>query len=230
MKTKRVLLKLSGEALSGNDNSICSESLQSIVEEIKPVLSKGIELSIVVGAGNIWRGAGKEIDRVSADKMGMLATTINAIAISDVLKANNIKSIVLSASGVTNFCDTFSQQKAEEYLSKGYVVVFAGGTGNPFFTTDTTAALRASEIKADVILKATQVDGIYTSDPKKNPSATKYDKITYQEAIDKKLEIMDISAFLLCMENNIAIYVFDFHKKGNLQKMLSNQNIGTIVS
>lgn len=230
MKTKRVLLKLSGEALSGNGNSVCSESLQSIVEEIKPVLSKGIELSIVVGAGNIWRGAGKEIDRVSADKMGMLATTMNAIAISDVLKANNIQSIVLSASGVTNFCDTFSQQKAEEYLSKGYVVVFAGGTGNPFFTTDTTAALRASEIKADVILKATQVDGIYTSDPKKNPSATKYDKITYQEAIDKKLEIMDISAFLLCMENNIAIYVFDFHKKGNLQKMLNNQNIGTIVS
>ncbi|MDD2524130.1 MAG: UMP kinase [Endomicrobiia bacterium] len=230
MKTKRVLLKLSGEALSSNDKSICSESLQSIVEEIKPVLSKGIELSIVVGAGNIWRGAGKEIDRVSADKMGMLATTINAIALSDILKANNIKSIILSASGVTNFCDTFSQQKAEEYLSKGYVVVFAGGTGNPFFTTDTTAALRASEIKADVILKATQVNGIYTADPKKNPSAIKYDKITYQEAIDKKLKIMDISAFLLCMENNIAIYVFDFHKKGNLLKMLTNQNIGTIVS
>jgi uridylate kinase len=230
MKIKRVLLKLSGEALSSCDKSVCSESLQTIAEEIKAVLSFGIELSIVVGAGNIWRGAGKEIERVSADKMGMLATAINAIAISDILKANGIKSVVLSACGVTGFCNTFSQQKADEYLEKGYVVVFAGGTGNPFFTTDTTAALRASEIKADVLLKATQVDGIYTADPKKNPSAVKYDKITYQEAIDKKLKIMDTSAFLLCMENNIAIYVFDFHKKGNLANILKNQNIGTIVS
>lgn len=230
MKNKRVVLKLSGETLSGTAGCIDSKSLKTIVEEIKPVVDKGIELAIVVGAGNIWRGAGKELDRVAADKMGMLATAINAIAVSEVLKNNNINSIVLSASGVTGFSETFSQRKAEKYLSKGYVVVFAGGTGNPFFTTDTTAALRASEIKADILIKATQVDGIYTDDPKKNPSAVKYDKITYREALDKKLKIMDASAFVLCMENHIAIYVFDFHKKGNLQKILSNENIGTIVS
>lgn len=227
---KRVLLKLSGETLSGNGKSICSESLQKVVDEIKSVLSKKVELSIVVGAGNIWRGAGKEIDRVSADKMGMLATVMNAIAISEGLKSNGIKSVALAASGVSNFCETFSQAKADKYLKEGYVVVFGGGTGSPFFTTDTTAALRACEIKADILLKATQVDGVYSADPKKNPKAKKYDRITYSEAINKNLKIMDISAFLLCMENDIDIYVFDFHKKGNLKKVLNKQKIGTIVS
>ncbi|WP_372518506.1 UMP kinase [Candidatus Ruminimicrobiellum ovillum] len=227
---KRVLLKLSGETLSGNGKSICSESLQKVVDEIKSVLSKKVELSIVVGAGNIWRGAGKEIDRVSADKMGMLATVMNAIAISEGLKSNGIKSVALAASGVSNFCETFSQAKADKYLKEGYVVVFGGGTGSPFFTTDTTAALRACEIKADILLKATQVDGVYSADPKKDPKAKKYDKITYSEAINKNLKIMDISAFLLCMENDIDIYVFDFHKKGNLKKVLNKQKIGTIVS
>ena len=227
---KRVLLKLSGETLSGNGKSICSESLQKVVDEIKSVLSKKVELSIVVGAGNIWRGAGKEIDRVSADKMGMLATVMNAIAISEGLKSNGIKSVALAASGVSNFCATFSQAKADKYLKEGYVVVFGGGTGSPFFTTDTTAALRACEIKADILLKATQVDGVYSADPKKDPKAKKYDRITYSEAINKNLKIMDISAFLLCMENDIDIYVFDFHKKGNLKKVLNKQKIGTIVS
>ena len=227
---KRVLLKLSGETLSGNGKSICSESLQKVVDEIKSVLSKKVELSIVVGAGNIWRGAGKEIDRVSADKMGMLATVMNAIAISEGLKSNGIKSVALAASGVSNFCEIFSQAKADKYLKEGYVVVFGGGTGSPFFTTDTTAALRACEIKADILLKATQVDGVYSADPKKDPKAKKYDRITYSEAINKNLKIMDISAFLLCMENDIDIYVFDFHKKGNLKKVLNKQKIGTIVS
>ena len=227
---KRVLLKLSGETLSGNGKSICSESLQKVVDEIKSVLSKKVELSIVVGAGNIWRGAGKEIDRVSADKMGMLATVMNGIAISEGLKSNGIKSVALAASGVSNFCETFSQAKADKYLKEGYVVVFGGGTGSPFFTTDTTAALRACEIKADILLKATQVDGVYSADPKKDPKAKKYDRITYSEAINKNLKIMDISAFLLCMENDIDIYVFDFHKKGNLKKVLNKQKIGTIVS
>ncbi|MBR4632663.1 MAG: UMP kinase [Elusimicrobia bacterium] len=231
MKTnKRVLLKLSGETLAGDGKSICAESLKKVVDEIKSVLSKKVELSIVVGAGNIWRGAGKEIDRVSADKMGMLATVMNAIAISESLKSNGIKSVALSARGVTNFCETFSQAKADKYLKEGYVVVFGGGTGSPFFTTDTTAALRACEIKADILLKATQVDGVYTADPKKDPKAKKYDRITYSEAISKNLKIMDISAFLLCMENDIDIYVFDFHKKGNLKKVLNKQKIGTIVS
>jgi len=229
-KNKRVLLKLSGETLAGNGNSVCVDSLQMIVDEIKSILSDKVELSIVVGAGNIWRGAGKAIDRVSADKMGMLATVINALAISESLKANGIKSVALSACGVSGFCETFSQTKADKYLKEGFVVVFGGGTGNPFFTTDTTAALRASEIKADIILKATQVDGVYTADPKKDRMATKYDKISYNEAINKNLKIMDLSAFLLCMENNIDIYVFDFHKKGNLKKVLDGQNIGTIVS
>ena len=227
---KRVLLKLSGETLSGNGKSICSESLQKVVDEIKSVLSKKVELSIVVGAGNIWRGAGKEIDRVSADKMGMLATVMNAIAISEGLKSNGIKSVALAASGVSNFCETFSQAKADKYLKEGYVVVFGGGTGSPFFTTDTTAALRACEIKADILLKATQVDGVYSADPKKNPKAKKYDRITYSEAINKNLKIMDISAFLLCMENDIEIYVFDFYKKGNLKKVLDGQSIGTSIS
>ena len=230
MKNKRVLLKLSGETLADNDNPICTQSLQNIANEIKTVLHKELELSIVVGAGNFWRGAGKRINRVSADKIGMLATVMNAIAISESLKTNGIKSVVLCASGVTNFCETFSQQKADKYLNEGYVVIFAGGTGNPFFTTDTTAALRASEIKADIILKATQVDGVYTADPKKDKTATKYDKISYQEAINKNLKIMDISAFLLCMENDIEIYVFDFYKKGNLKKVLDGQSIGTSIS
>ena len=231
MKTnKRVLLKLSGETLAGDGNSISSKSLQKVVDEIKSVLSKKVELSIVVGAGNIWRGAGKEIDRVSADKMGMLATVMNAIAISEGLKSNGIKAVALSACGVSNFCETFSQSKADKYLKEGYVVVFGGGTGSPFFTTDTTAALRACEIKADILLKATQVDGVYSADPKKDPKAKKYDRITYSEAINKNLKIMDISAFLLCMENDIDIYVFDFHKKGNLKKVLNKQKIGTIVS
>lgn len=230
MKPQRVLLKLSGETLSGNQSVIDSVSLQNIVEELREPLSQGIKFAIVVGAGNIWRGAGKEIERVSADKMGMLATTINAIAITEILKSNNIKAVMLSAEYVTGFYETFSNEKANKYLDEGYIVVFGGGLGKPYFTTDTTSAIRASEISADVILKATQVDGVYTADPKKDPLAKKYDSLSYSEAIDKKLKIMDLSAFEICMKNKIAIYVFDFYKKGNLQKILNGQNIGTIVS
>lgn len=230
MKPQRVLLKLSGETLSGGKNVIDNASLQNIAEELKEPLAHKIKFGIVVGAGNIWRGAGKEIERVSADKMGMLATTINAIAITEILKSNNIKTVMLSAENVTDFYETVSAQKANEYLDDGYVVVFGGGLGKPYFTTDTTSAVRASEINADVILKATQVDGVYTADPKKDPAAKKYDKLSYKEAIDKKLKIMDLSAFEICMKNKIAVYVFDFYKKGNLQKILNGQNIGTIVS
>lgn len=230
MKTKRVLLKLSGETLSKDKNSVDCDAVANVVAEIKSALTSDMELAIVVGAGNIWRGANKNISRVPADKMGMLATVINALAISETLKATGVKSIVLSASPVTGFCETFSQEKAELYLKQKYVVVFAGGTGNPFFTTDTTAALRAAEIKADAVLKATQVDGIYTADPKKDKTAVKYDKITYVEAIQKNLKVMDLTAFQICMENKIPIYVFDFHKKGNLKKVLvGKKNIGTIV-
>jgi len=230
MKTKRVLLKLSGETLLKDKNSVDCDAVANVVTEIKNALTSDMELAIVVGAGNIWRGANKNISRVPADKMGMLATVINALAISETLKATGVKSIVLSASPVTGFCETFSQEKAELYLKQKYVVVFAGGTGNPFFTTDTTAALRAAEIKADAVLKATQVDGVYTADPKKDKSAVKYDKITYVEAIQKNLKVMDLTAFQICMENKIPIYVFDFHKKGNLKKVLvGKKNIGTIV-
>lgn len=230
MKPQRVLLKLSGETLSGNQSIIDSVSLQNIAEELREPLSQGIKFGIVVGAGNIWRGAGKEIERVSADKMGMLATTINAIAITEILKSNSIKAVMLSAEDVTGFYETFSSEKANKYLDEGYIVVFGGGLGKPYFTTDTTSAVRASEINADVILKATQVDGVYTADPKKDPLAKKYDSLSYAEAIDKQLKIMDLSAFEICMKNKIAIYVFDFYKKGNLQKILNGQNIGTIVS
>ncbi|GAB1401576.1 UMP kinase [Elusimicrobiota bacterium] len=230
MKPQRVLLKLSGETLSGNKSIVDSVSLQNIVEELREPLSQGIKFAVVVGAGNIWRGAGKEIERVSADKMGMLATTINAIAITEILKSNGIKAVMLSAENVTGFYETFSAKKANEYLDEGYVVVFGGGLGKPYFTTDTTSAVRASEINADVILKATQVDGVYTADPKKDPLAKKYDSLSYAEAIDKQLKIMDLSAFEICMKNKIAVYVFDFYKKGNLNKILSGQNIGTIVS
>ena len=229
MKTKRVLLKLSGETLSSDENCVDCSKAANVAAEIKSALKSNMELAIVVGAGNIWRGANKNIDRVSADKMGMLATVINAFAISRTLISLGIKSVVLSASPVTGFCETFSQDKADCYLKQKYVVVFAGGTGNPFFTTDTTAALRAAEIKADAVLKATQVDGIYSDDPKKNSSAKKYDKISYIEAINKKLKVMDLTAFQICMENKIPIYVFNFHKKGNLKKVLKGEKIGTLV-
>ena len=230
MKAKRILLKLSGETLSSGTAPVDCDGVAKIATEIKSAITSNTELAIVVGAGNIWRGANKNIDRVPADKMGMLATVINAFAISQTLNTYGLKSVVLSASPVTGFCEVFSQERADYYLSKKYIVVFAGGTGNPFFTTDTTAALRAAEIKADIVLKATQVDGIYTDDPKKNSSAKKYDKISYVEAIDKKLKIMDITAFQICMENKIPIYVFDFHKKGNLKKVLKdNKKIGTLV-
>jgi len=230
MKTQRVLLKLSGETLSGANSVVDSVSLQNIVEELKQPLSRGVQFAIVVGAGNIWRGAGKEIDRVSADKMGMLATSINAVAITEILKSNDIKAVMLGAQDVTGFYETFTPEKALKYLDEGYVTVFGGGLGKPYFTTDTTAAVRASEIKADIILKATQVDGVYTADPKKDASAKKYDVLSYQEAIDKQLKIMDLSAFEICFKNKIAIYVFDFYKKGNLNKILDGQKIGTIVS
>ena len=230
LKFKRVLLKLSGETLASSENSVDCNEVTKVAEEIKTALSSNMELAIVVGAGNIWRGANKNISRVTADKMGMLATVINAFAISRTLIALGLKSVVLSASPVTGFCESFSQEKADSYLKQKYVVVFAGGTGNPFFTTDTTAALRAAEINADIVLKATQVDGIYTADPKKDLSAKKYDKISYSEAIDKKLKIMDITAFQICMENKIPISVFNFHKKGNLKKVLKGEKkIGTLV-
>ncbi|MDR1418315.1 MAG: UMP kinase [Endomicrobium sp.] len=229
MRSKRVLLKLSGESFSNEHCSIDEKCLFRTVEEIKLALSSGVELSIVVGAGNIWRGAGKFIERVTADKMGMLATVMNALALNEVLLKAGVKSVILSANGVSGFVKNFNREQAIDYIENGYVVVFAGGTGNPFFTTDTTAALRAAEIKAAILLKATQVDGIYSADPKKDKYAVKYASLTFKEALDKHLKIMDSEAFSLCKKTNTSIVVFDFYKDGNLRKILNGEKIGTIV-
>jgi len=226
---KRVLLKLSGESLGDANASISAASLKRIVSEIKAA-SKNAQFAIVVGGGNIWRGAGKAIERVTADKMGMLATAMNALALNDAFKKTGIKSRVFTASPVTGFIETFNGKKVLNALRNGNIVVFGGGTGKPFFTTDTTAALRAAEINADILLKATQVDGVYSADPKKDKKAVKYGSLTFQEALDKKLKIMDAEAFALCKESGISICVFDFYKNGNLKKVLSGKKIGTIVT
>ncbi|MDR1522566.1 MAG: UMP kinase [Endomicrobium sp.] len=230
MRSKRVLLKLSGESFCDGSSSISQKCLLRTVEEIKHAISRGVELSIVVGAGNIWRGVGKFIERVTADKMGMLATVMNALALNEALLKAKIKAIVLCASGVSSFVEDFSVEKAINYIELGYVVIFAGGTGNPYFTTDTTAALRAAEIKTDVLLKATQVDGVYSADPKKDKGAIKYDFLTFKEAINKQLKVMDSQAFSLCEQTNISIIVFDFYKDGNLKKVLCGEKIGTSIS
>jgi uridylate kinase len=230
MNSKRVLLKLSGESLSDSFSSISEKSLSKITREIKFVVDKGnVQLAVVIGAGNIWRGGGKFIERVTADKMGMLATVMNSLALNDSLIKSGVKSTVFSASGVSGFVEKFNREKAVRRLEKGYVVIFAGGTGNPFFTTDTASALKAAEIKADILLKATQVDGVYNADPKKDKNAVKYGVLTFQEALDKYLTIMDAEAFSLCMQSGISIIVFDFYKEGNLQKVISGEKIGTRV-
>ena len=228
---KRVLLKLSGEVLSGGGLSISEDSLKRTAEEIKNACDTNvIELAIVIGAGNIWRGAGKSVERVTADKMGMVATVINAMALNESLKKVGLKSKLFSARGICGFAENFDRDEVIKDIEEGYIVVFAGGTGNPYFTTDTTAALRAAEINADVLLKATQVDGIYNEDPKKNKNAVKFDKLSFKDAIDKHLKIMDAEAFSLCMQTNISISVFDFYKDGNLRKILGGEKIGTTVS
>jgi uridylate kinase len=230
MSSKRVLLKISGESFSDNISSISEVSLSRITREIKSVVDReSVQFAIVIGAGNIWRGGGKFIERVTADKMGMLATVMNSLALNDFLVKAGVKTTVLSACGVSDFAEKFNREKAVRYLEKGYIVILAGGTGNPFFTTDTASALRAAEIKADILLKATQVDGVYSADPKKDKNAVKYDVLTFQEALDKHLAVMDAEAFSLCMGAEISIVVFDFYKDGNLQKVLSGKKIGTRV-
>ena len=231
MAVRRVLLKLSGESVADEKSPISDKSLQRTVAEIKSACAANvIQLAIVIGAGNIWRGAEKNIDRVTADKMGMVATVMNAMALNDALIQADIKSRIFSAYGVCGFTENFNREKAVRSLEGGYTVIFAGGTGNPFFTTDTTAALRAAEIKADMLLKATQVDGIYSADPKKDSAAVKFDTLAFSEAIEKRLKVMDAEAFSLCMQTKISISVFDFYKDGNLRKVLNGEKIGTIVS
>lgn len=234
MKYRRVLLKLSGEALMGKQQyGIDPQRLDDYAEEIAAAVRAGAQIAIVIGGGNIFRGlqgVGKGIDRVQGDSMGMLATVINSIAIQSALQSKGVKTVLLSGIRIDKIADLMSGPKAIEYLEQGYVVVIGGGTGNPYFTTDTGSALRAIEIKADIILKGTRVDGIYTADPEKDPTATKFDHITYDEAYDRNLKVMDMTAFTLCKENNMPMYVFDMNTRGNLMKVLKGENIGTIVT
>ncbi|MDR0734482.1 MAG: UMP kinase [Elusimicrobiota bacterium] len=231
--SKRVLLKLSGEALTLADaRGIAPAALKDIAAEIKGALSTKCQLGIVIGGGNIWRGArdgGGMIDRVNADNMGMLATIINAIALQSALEEIKVETRVMTAINVYQLAEPFIKRKAIRHLEKRRVVIFAGGTGNPFFTTDTAAALRASEIKADAILKATQVDGVYDRDPKENARAKLIRKITYGEAIKRGLRFMDTAALALCLENKFRLCVFNLHKKGNIKKAVEGKNIGTVI-
>ena len=234
MKYKRILLKLSGESLMGDqDYGICPEMLTQYAEEIKNAKNKGAEIAVVIGGGNIFRGlqgAAKGMDRVQGDYMGMLATVINSMALQAELEKQGVETELLSGLAIEPICKESSGKRIKSAVKAGKVVLIGGGTGNPYFTTDTASSLRAIEMQADVLLKGTRVDGIYTADPEKNPDATKYDSLTYTEALSKQLKIMDLTAFALCQENRMPIYVFDMNKKGNLLKVIEGEHIGTIVS
>lgn len=234
MKYNRVLLKLSGESLMGDQSyGISPAMLEQYANDIKQVVDKGVEVAIVIGGGNIFRGlsgASKGMDRVQGDYMGMLATLINSMALQAELEKQGLKTELLGGLAIEPICKEMSRRRAIEAMQEGRVVVIGGGTGNPFFTTDTASTLRAIEIKADVILKGTRVDGVYTADPEKDPTATKYPTLTFPEALGKKLKIMDLTAFALCEENNLPIYVFDMNKPGNLLKVVSGEPIGTEVT
>ncbi|HMQ10100.1 MAG TPA: UMP kinase [Oligoflexia bacterium] len=231
---KRVLLKLSGEALCDeNGYGISPSILSRLSQEIKEVMSTGVELAIVIGGGNIFRGvagASKGMDRASADYMGMLATTINALALQDALEAQNVKTRVLSAISMQQIAEPYIRRRATRHLEKGRVVIFAAGIGSPFFTTDTTASLRAMEINADVILKATRVDGVFDKDPLKHSDAEKFDTLSYLEVLQKGLKVMDSTATSLCMDNKMPIIVFNMMKEGNILKAIAGEDIGTTVS
>ncbi|MCQ2318666.1 MAG: UMP kinase [Bacteroidales bacterium] len=234
MKYKRVLLKLSGEALMGEQQyGIDPQRLDDYTEEIASAVRAGAQIGIVIGGGNIFRGlqgASKGFDRVYGDEMGMLATVINSLALQSSLSQKGIKTVLLSGIGIDKIAELMSGPKAIGYLEQGYVVIIGGGTGNPYFTTDTGSTLRAIEIKADIILKGTRVDGIYTADPEKDPKAKKFERITYTEAYEKNLKIMDLTAFTMCKENNMPMLVFNMNEKGNLTKVLKGENIGTLVT
>ncbi len=233
MKYKRILLKLSGEALMGDKSyGIDPQTLSAYGKEIVAVVEQGVQIGIVIGGGNIFRGlqgAAQGFDRVQGDYMGMLATVINAMALQSELEKQGLKVKLLSGLSIDRIADSVSSRKITESLENGNVVIVAGGTGNPFFTTDTAAALRAVEMHADVLLKGTRVDGIYTADPEKDPAAVKFDSLTFDEAYERKLKIMDMTAFTLCRENDLPILVFDMNQKGNLKKVVFGENIGTVV-
>jgi uridylate kinase len=233
LKYKRILLKLSGEALNGGDKSqiINGDILEQFAKEIKSVVDIGCEVAIVVGGGNIFRGAAPNsgIDRSQGDYMGMLATVINGMAIQSALENEDVYTRLMSAIKMEQVAEPFIRRRAIRHLEKGRVVIFGAGTGNPYFSTDSGGALRANEIQADVLLKGTNVDGVYNADPRKDPNATKYSRITFKEAIQKSLKVMDMTAFTLSQENGLSIIVFNMNKKGNLKRIVEGEDIGTLV-
>lgn len=230
---KRILLKLSGEALMGNDSfGINRATIERMVSEVAEIARMGIELAVVIGGGNIFRGVApgaSGMDRATADYMGMMATIMNALALQDAFKHSGVEARVQSALNIEQVVEPYIRPKAMRYLEEGKVVIFAAGTGNPFFTTDTAAALRGSEIGAEVVLKATKVDGVYTADPKKDPTATRYQTITFDEAISKNLEVMDATAFALCRDQKLPIRVFSINKEGALKRIIMGEDEGTLV-
>ena len=233
MKYNRILLKLSGESLQGEQRYGLSPAvLQSYAEQIKAAVATGVQIGIVIGGGNIFRGlqgAKKGFDRVKGDQMGMLATIINSLALHSALEDNGVKAKVLTSIRMEPIGEYYSKAKAIEYLEAGYVVIIGGGTSNPYFSTDTASALRGIEIEAEVMFKGTRVDGVYTADPEKDPTATKFDKITFDEVYNRDLKVMDMTAFTLCKENGLDIIVFDMDTEGNLAKVLNGESIGTLV-
>jgi len=234
MKYKKVLLKLSGESLGGSDGKGIDEGmLARYASDIKDVISQGTQVAVVIGGGNIFRGlsgVGKGFDRVRGDQMGMLATVINSIALSMAIKSEGVDAEVFTSTPMEPFARYYVRDAAAAFMQKGGVAIIAGGTGNPFFTTDSASALRAAELGADALLKGTRVDGVYDSDPEKNPSAKKYDNLTFDRALSDNLKVMDLTAFALCKENSLPIVVFDMNKQGNLLRIVKGDNIGTIVS
>ena len=234
MKYKRILLKLSGEALMGSRQyGIDPARLKEYATEIKEVVKQGVEVAIVIGGGNIFRGvagASNGMDRVQGDYMGMLATVINSLALQSALEDEGIFTRLQTAIKMEAIAEPFIKRRAVRHLEKGRVVIVGAGTGNPYFTTDSAAVLRAIEINADVILKGTRVDGIYTADPEKNPDAVKFSHVSFNECIDKNLKVMDMTAFTLSQENHLPIIVFDMNKKGNLAKVVAGENVGTVVN
>jgi len=231
-KYRRILLKISGEAFSGTETGVDVNTTRAMAEQIGEVAADGVSIAVVVGGGNIWRGKVHEeagMDRATADYMGMLATVINALALQDSLERMGVASRVQTAIAMHQIAEPYIRRRAIRHLEKGRVVIFAAGTGNPYFTTDTTAALRAVEVGAQAILKATKVDGIYTADPKKDPAATRFDHLDYMDVLQRGLEVMDSTAMALCMDNRLPIIVFDMANAGNIRRVVWGENIGTFV-
>jgi uridylate kinase len=233
MKYKRILLKLSGESLAGNSHqSIDKEVLTSYSQQIIDVMKRGCQVAIVIGGGNIFRGisgTGVGFDRVAGDQMGMLATTINSLALGAEIRSLGGSAKVMTSIRMEPIGELYSRDKASDAMNEGFACIIAGGTGNPFFTTDTASALRAVELNADVLLKGTRVNGVFSADPEKDKNAVRFDLITFDEVIDKRLKVMDLTAFTMCRENNVPVIVFDMNGKGNLEKIVSGERIGTLV-